>query len=128
MLYAPLPNWVLEPDVRVPHASFLTITRTAQRIELPDKKTLLVGRANPTLNFVPDIDLSSAGDMANCVSRKHVRLTLRWGKHFIQDLNSTNGTRLNGHPIRFKSPPRLLHPGDHLWLGGCVLAYEWQLL
>ena len=43
--------------------------------------------------------------------------------YVIQDLGSANGLKLNGVRIRI-GEVGLLEPGDHLWLGGCVLAYD----
>jgi hypothetical protein len=47
------------------------------------------------------------------VSRRHARLTFRDGGWVVQDLDSTNGTRLNG---RYVGRCRL-RPGDRLELG-----------
>jgi len=47
------------------------------------------------------------------VSRRHARLVFRDGAWVLQDLGSTNGTRVNGERVgRWK-----LQPGDHLVLG-----------
>jgi hypothetical protein len=46
------------------------------------------------------------------VSRRHARLVFRDGAWILQDLGSTNGTRVNGERVgRWK-----LQPGDHLVL------------
>ena len=51
------------------------------------------------------------GDLS--VSRRHARLTFRDGNWVVRDLDSTNGTRINGQPvIRCR-----LRPGDVLTLG-----------
>lgn len=128
LVYARLPTWSVEPDARMPHTSFLRLTHSGQLIELPRKEAVVLGRADPTMGFAPDIDLSGAGDIVKHVSRRHVRLTLRSGWHFVQDLGSANGTRVSGKPLRYRDPPVLLRPGDQLWLGGCVVAYEWKQL
>jgi hypothetical protein len=49
----------------------------------------------------------------SAVSRRHARLSFRDGSWILQDLHSTNGTILNGHPIGRCQ----LHPGDHLLIG-----------
>jgi hypothetical protein len=38
-------------------------------------------------------------------------------------LGSGFGTRLNGETL-FIGHAAPLTPGDHIWLGGCVLAYD----
>jgi pSer/pThr/pTyr-binding forkhead associated (FHA) protein len=80
------------------------------------------------LGFTPDIDLGHIGDISIYVSRRHVRLIQRGGLHFLEEIGSAGGTRLNGKPIQTGASPALLHHGDQLWLGGCVLAYEWELI
>jgi hypothetical protein len=47
------------------------------------------------------------------VSRRHARLLFRAGGWIVQDLESTNGTILNGRPIGRSE----LRPGDRLILG-----------
>jgi pSer/pThr/pTyr-binding forkhead associated (FHA) protein len=47
------------------------------------------------------------------VSRLHARLVFRDGKWIVQDLQSTNGTAVNGTRIGRCE----LRPGDHLALG-----------
>lgn len=126
LIYSRLPVWALEPDVRMPHTCLLRLTHSGQLVELPHKEAVVLGRADPTLGFAPDIDLSGAGDVSRHVSRRHVRLALRSGWHWVQDLGSANGTRLNGKLLRYRDPPVLLRPGDQMWLGGCVVAYEWK--
>jgi pSer/pThr/pTyr-binding forkhead associated (FHA) protein len=128
LMYALLPKWALKPDPSVSHACFFLISHTGQRVEIPSQDTMMLGRPDPTLGYVPDIDLSLAGESAAYVSRRHVQLTTRNGRHFIQEAGSAGGTRINGRPIRLGDAPTLLYPGDQVWLGGCVVAYEWQLL
>jgi FHA domain len=54
------------------------------------------------------------------VSRRHAQLTFRDGGWVLQDLRSTNGTRLNGQYVgRCR-----LRPGDQLGLGHQVLQID----
>ena len=54
------------------------------------------------------------------VSRRHAQLTFRDGGWVVQDLHSTNGTRLNGQYVgRCR-----LRPGDQLGLGHQVLQVD----
>jgi hypothetical protein len=54
------------------------------------------------------------------VSRRHARLVFRDGGWIIQDLESTNGTRLNGRSVgRCR-----LRPGDELALGHQLLRVD----
>jgi hypothetical protein len=51
------------------------------------------------------------------VSRKHAKLECSSGRLRVYDLNSTNGTRVNGDAVRISD----LEPGDELTLGNQVL-------
>ena len=53
------------------------------------------------------------------ISRLHAKLQEDQGQVIFTDLNSTNGSRVNGHPVQL----RIMRPGDHLQLGRCTLLY-----
>lgn len=53
------------------------------------------------------------------VSRLHAKLQEDQGHIIFTDLNSTNGSRVNGHPVQL----RILRPGDHLQIGRCTLLF-----
>ena len=53
------------------------------------------------------------------VSRFHAKIQQDGGKIILTDLESTNGTRVNGHPVRM----RLLTLGDQIHIGRCALVY-----
>lgn len=53
------------------------------------------------------------------VSRLHAKLQEDHGQIIFTDLNSTNGSRVNGHPVQL----RIMRPGDHLQIGRCTLLY-----
>jgi DNA-binding winged helix-turn-helix (wHTH) protein len=55
---------------------------------------------------------------ASTVSRRHARITVVSGTATIEDLESTNGTHVNGTRI---SGPTRLSPGDELLLGSELL-------
>jgi len=50
-------------------------------------------------------------------SRRHARLSSRAGRLVISDLGSTNGTRLNGDPVR----EAVVGPGDRIEVGATRL-------
>ena len=50
------------------------------------------------------------------VSRRHARLVVEQGRCTVEDLNSTNGTAINGQPLQAFSPAPLV-AGDRLVLG-----------
>lgn len=53
------------------------------------------------------------------VSRFHAKIQEDGGRVILTDLESTNGTRVNGHPVQM----RVLQPGDYLTIGRCLLIY-----
>ncbi|AMV21697.1 Glycogen accumulation regulator GarA [Planctomyces sp. SH-PL14] len=53
------------------------------------------------------------------VSRLHARIQEDSGRIILTDVDSTNGTRINGHPIKI----RVLQPGDQIVIGRCTLLY-----
>ena len=50
---------------------------------------------------------------AEGISRFHAKIECKEGQYYITDLNSTNGTRLNGCPLNTHEPEEL-HTGDQL--------------
>ncbi len=74
------------------------------------QEELLIGRHPSCDVIVP----------AATVSRRHAQLTFRDGGWILQDLDSTNGTRLNGQPVgRCR-----LRPGDQLVLADQPLQVD----
>ncbi len=82
-------------------------------IELSSQEEVIMGRA-PTC----DVQLSSY----DTVSRKHVRVFYQDGHFVVDDLNSTNGTSVNGYPVA-GGPVRILRDGDTV-----QIANESQLM
>lgn len=75
---------------------------------LPENSELFLGRG-------ANIDIVIDEDM---VSRRHAKVLTFHNQIMLQDLNSTNGTRVNQQPIQ---DARLLKLGDILSVGTCVL-------
>ncbi len=104
----------------------LFITHTGRKMIISPPNNILIGRSDPAINFAPSIDLSHDGEVAACVSRRHARITWSiYGPH-LTDLGSSYGTRLNGEKLD-RNQVVLLKPGDHISLGGCVLAYDVEM-
>ena len=53
------------------------------------------------------------------VSRFHAKIQDDAGRVIMTDLDSTNGTRINGHPVRM----RVLQLGDQILFGRCLMVY-----
>lgn len=94
--------------------------------ELPldfNKGEVLLGRTDPVSHIYPDVDLTPHGGYEAGVSRRHCRILQQGDQFFVEDLESTNGTRLNDQFIPPKQP-RLLQNGDVLELGKLKLIFR----
>src|SRR5690606_10775052 len=84
---------------------------------------IIAGRAVPidqpfiTLGRSIDNDIILESDD---VSRQHAQIKLRQGRYVLTDLNSANGTRVNGHPIT----EHVLHAGDLIQLAGVEILFK----
>ena len=81
---------------------------------------LIVGRSDPATGDRPDIDLGAFHAYENGVSRRHAAIICHGGELFITDLDSSNGTYLNGMRL-FPHQPRLLSDGDEIRIGRATL-------
>jgi len=126
LIYEQIPAKILQAakSDRVRHT--LLVTPTGRKMVLSRDKNIIIGRSDPQVNFTPDVDLSRDGEVSRLVSRRHA--TIRWqnGQPYLEDLGSGFGTRLGGELLTLgQAVP--LKPGDHIWLAGCVLAYDVEL-
>lgn len=82
----------------------------------------LVGRASPGEGIEPQVDLTTI-DTTGTVSRRHAKIGKDDSSIFIEDLGSSNGTRLNGQSLRpgMQSP---LTDGDQLIFGDVVFTIQ----
>jgi hypothetical protein len=85
----------LASDPSRPHAYLQT--RTGVLLAL-DSSTVIIGRRDPKMPGAVDLDLSRY-DPNNTISRRHASIVRDGRKYILVDLDSTNGTRLNGEPI-----------------------------
>jgi pSer/pThr/pTyr-binding forkhead associated (FHA) protein len=125
-VYGPTPRWLLNPPPHLKARFYLRATSSGQRTELPDQGELIIGRSDPALSFSPDIDLCHEGEVSERVARRHAKIISQGRAHFLEDLGSPHGTKINGMPVLLQQTIQL-SPGDHVWLGGCVLAYEVEI-
>jgi hypothetical protein len=91
-----------------------------QPLAVQPKAEMVFGRADAKNNHHPDIDLSPYGAMEEGISRVHARLRRSGTTITLADMNSVNGTFLNGQQL----PPmqdRVLHDGDEVRLGRLVM-------
>ncbi|MGC8877992.1 MAG: protein kinase domain-containing protein [Anaerolineae bacterium] len=110
----------LRPLLRGPH---FIIVNTGVPVPIPLQDEVVIGRSDPVTNTMVDIDLTSLGGISGGVSRQHARLVFAQNAWTIEDLDSTNGTYLNGVPLR-PFEPQPLHDGDQVQLGQMVLIFH----
>lgn len=85
--------------------------------------SMLVGRAHAESGFFPDLDLGAYGGGDQGVSREHLQIKLDGSRVVVVDNRSSNGTRLNGEPLK-PHEPYPVRPGDTLVLGAMELQVD----
>lgn len=78
------------------------------------QEQLVIGRGST--HYHPDIDLSPLDGVKYGISRQHAVFIYEDGALYIEDLQSTNGTRING--VKLDAGEKYsLHNGDELEIG-----------
>ncbi len=81
---------------------------------------LLIGRSDPQIGTKPALDLMPYGAVEQGVSRQHAKIQRVDDALMLVDLESTNGTYLNGQRL-LPNQPRMLRDGDEVRLGRLVI-------
>jgi hypothetical protein len=84
---------------------------------LPDGRRVTVGSDAVVIGRLPECEVVLSDSN---VSRRHAELRRKGDGIFVTDLGSTNGTRVNGAPIR----EQLLASGDEISVGSTRLIFE----
>lgn len=85
-------------------------------VDVQETGTVLLGRVKNVEVGISCLDLSEFEAVEAGVSRKHARFDLKDYSLYIMDLDSTNGTYLNGLRI-LPNQPRIVRDGDEIRLG-----------
>jgi hypothetical protein len=104
------------PDPPCWRVIFQAASPSGATIGLDVRQSLTVGRANPGADEQPDLDLSPHLAAEQGVSRRHAELIPTEEALYLLDLDSTNGTWLNGSYLK-PGQRRILSPGDRVELG-----------
>lgn len=88
---------------------YIHVKRTQQKYDIYHARTT-IGRAAPS-----DIQINDAS-----MSRQHLSLRLQGNRAFISDLNSTNGTKINGRRITGEVE---LRSGATITAGQCDIVF-----
>lgn len=94
----------------------LQVDTNAPPIMVQIRNEVILGRTTDQAPGTTYINLTEFGGDQHGVSRRHARLLRDNKAVYLMDLNSTNGTRLNGEPLP-ASVERRLRDGDEIMLG-----------
>ena len=78
--------------------------------------SIILGRISNQVEDVAYVNLTPYGAEEKGVSRQHAQITRDGRAVYVSDLNSTNGTHLNGEMLS-PSVEQRVHDGDELTLG-----------
>jgi hypothetical protein len=88
------------------------------KLQLPPDREIPISRSSPT---IIGRDASSAAFVDDRqASRNHARITCADGEFWIEDLTSTNGTRING--VRIERQQKLAN-NDQIGVGDTILTF-----
>ncbi len=115
---APRPQPVIPPPAARTSLAPATLTAVSGGavIALPAAAQATVGRADPVSQFVPEVDLTPNGALERGVGRRHARFVIHQGAVAVEDMDSTNGTFVNGQKLT-RSLPHILRDGDQVQFG-----------
>ncbi len=100
-------------------------TGSTPRLVAADGKHIAISEGGRTLGR-KDLRSLVKTDKIGLVSREHIQLTCEDGSYYVEDCNSTNGTKVNGSSIRGKGKHPLKN-GDQIELAGVVtLTFQSQ--
>jgi hypothetical protein len=103
----------------------IDVNGSSQPMVIEPKEKTIIGRKDPTSGDIPDIDLSTYAAYQMGVSRAHAYIERADGHLKLHDLNSRNGTFVNGQRIS-PEEPQLLHNGDEVRLGKIILHLSYR--
>ncbi|HLB64513.1 MAG TPA: FHA domain-containing protein [Anaerolineales bacterium] len=98
----------------------LRVVSTGTVLSLIGRENYTLGRLVPTQAVIPDVDLSPFRAHEHGVSRMHAEIRLDYNGVHVIDLESANGTHINGQRLE----PQVLTPvrhGDIIQLGSLSL-------
>jgi len=91
---------------------------------LPNQRTVF-GRADSGTSNIPDVDLSPFGAFDKGVSRIHAALIRQDATLTLLDLDSSNGTLINGRRVS-PNQPRVVQDGDEITFGQLVARVSFK--
>lgn len=112
-----MPERITNPlDSFIPQAIRFRFADTSDTVEIPLDGFVVLGRKNQPGFGQADVDFTQFGAAEFGVSRRHAVISVQDQRVLIKDLNSVNGTFLNGYSLQPLHSYRLRN-GDELRLG-----------
>jgi hypothetical protein len=108
-----------------PKSLVLWIEHLGTSISIPITDEMVLGRYGDKLQTMLEIDLTAFGALEYGVSRRHAVIYHKDGVLSLVDLDSSNGTFLNGRQL----PPHrawILREHDEIWLGRFICQVKLQ--
>jgi pSer/pThr/pTyr-binding forkhead associated (FHA) protein/CheY-like chemotaxis protein len=102
-------------ESQLPWVVELKASQMPHPIKAQFEKRLVIGRHDRMTNFKPDVDLGPFHAEESGISRQHAALVAEQTQLMVVDLNSGNGTYLNGTRLS-PNDPVPLRQSDHLQL------------
>ncbi len=93
-------------------------------VRIPLESRIIIGRKGVGDQHI-GFDLMPFGAYEGGVSREHAQIILKNGTVYIEDLNSTNGTRINGFALQPNSLYRL-RDGDEIEFGRIRMTIRFE--
>ena len=118
------PEAALSPQPSTgPMAVRLTIGSEKRQAKFTLDKIIRIGRLDPASNVFPELDLTHDGPTAKAISRRHAVILKQEDKVIVEDVDSVNGTFINGKKLKPYVPAEL-KDGDTLQLGTLLVMVE----
>jgi len=102
-------------DTPEKHELILVIRGMIERVKLPEDKVVTLGRSDPSFDGFM-LDLTAHQAVERGVSRVHAKLHMQGDDVFLTDLDSRNGTFINGKRIEANKAVKLCK-GHEIQLG-----------
>lgn len=122
-----LPNTTGPLDQKLPWVVEFRVVGTASTVHARVTETMMLGRSDAQTGVKPEVDLTPFDAFTKGVSRKHAMITVKNERLMIQDLHSTNGTRLNNVLCKPGEEYRLRH-GNEIMLGTVRLQVSFAVV
>ena len=110
------PSTPHSPDLSTGALIGLRVVRTGELLSLVGRDNYTLGRSIEGQAVVPDVDLNKYEAYDAGISRMHAELRIAEDGLYVIDLESSNGTIVNGKRLLAQEPEPINH-GDILQLG-----------